>query len=76
MFCSTSPWVHLTRGVGAASLIWTAFFFGLDRPLILLAALGGAIYLMRGCPMCWLFGLLGTLARRKGGTTVSKEIRS
>ena len=66
MFCSSSISIHLLRGVGALGLVLLAVWWGQDWNLWLRAiALLGAVFLMRGCPMCWLLGLLDTLANRR-----------
>lgn len=59
MFCSTSLTEHLLRGALAALLLAGALLGG--WPIAGQAvALLGAFLLMRGCPMCWLMGLIGT----------------
>lgn len=63
MMCSTSISMHLLRGVSALALIIAASFFH-STPLLVLPLLAGAFLLLRGCPMCWLFGLLDKLHRR------------
>lgn len=60
MFCSRSIWVHLLRGIGAATLIALAIYLGTEQLWRLIPLVVGAILLLRGCPMCWLFGLLET----------------
>ena len=66
MFASPSLPQHLIRGLFAALLIasalspvpwWTA-----------VPAVVAAMVLMRGCPMCWLIGLVMTIANRVGIT--------
>ena len=57
MYCSTSITAQLLRGALAAAaiagaIVWTPQFW----PALALIPLD--IYLMRGCPMCWLVGLL------------------
>ena len=63
---------HLGRGAGAALLVVLAFHL-LTRPGFLPGAAAiacsiGAIVLLRGCPMCWLIGLIETVSAssRKG----------
>ncbi len=62
-FASTSVRVHLARGlVGAAALAIAIRF----QPLVWPALLGMpvAIWMFRGCPVCWTTGLVQTLAAR------------
>lgn len=61
LFGSRSVTVHLLRGlVAAASLAWASLA---DSPaLVDLGAIGVAIGAMRGCPMCWLVGLVETIS--------------
>lgn len=58
MICSSSISIHLLRGLGALGLIIGAIYF---NSLWSLPAVIGAIVLMRGCPMCWLMGLIETV---------------
>ena len=65
MFCSRSVGEHLLRGAAAFALLLAALLMD-DLPLLArLAAFGGAVLLMRGCPMCWLVGLFETWGRRR-----------
>lgn len=63
MFCSTSITGYLVRGV----LALAALLGGVALTPHFWPALGlfpFAIYLMRGCPICWLMGLLEALRTR------------
>ncbi|MFZ6643667.1 hypothetical protein ACO0LL_28345 [Undibacterium sp. TC4M20W] len=65
MFCSTSVRVHLLRGLGALALVVAAFSlepFGMIWSGLALIA---AFLLMRGCPMCWMMGLIETIYERR-----------
>ncbi|BBB68265.1 hypothetical protein UNDYM_4012 [Undibacterium sp. YM2] len=65
MFCSTSVTVHLLRGLGALTLVIAAFLlepFGMIWSGLALIA---AFLLMRGCPMCWMMGLIEALYERR-----------
>ena len=65
MFCSTSITIHLLRGLAAVALLLGALLFiSLPWPVRLTGAVL-ALVLMRGCPTCWLVGLIETIARRK-----------
>lgn len=64
MYCSTSIKEHLARGALAFAAIGIAIAaLPLAWPALILGPL--AIYLMRGCPMCWLAGLIATIGRNK-----------
>lgn len=65
MFCSSSVSIHLLRGAAAFALIAAALYFKLLGPMGSGMALIGAFLLLRGCPMCWLVGLVETIARRR-----------
>ncbi len=65
MFCSTSVWIHLLRGLAAAALIATAVFFSQGHPILIALLIIGAMLLLRGCPMCWLMGLFETMRNQK-----------
>ena len=58
MVCSRSVSIHLLRGFGAAVLVSMVVLYGSERIWILLPSLLGALVLLRGCPMCWLMGLI------------------
>ena len=61
MYCSRSIGVHLLRGLGAVGLIALAVMYGEAHAWLLPPLLIGAVVLMRGCPMCWLMGLVETV---------------
>ena len=63
---------QLIRGATAAALIAWALFFAPTQPALALAAGVMAVIAMRGCPACWMLGLVDALsdafkARRSGG---------
>ncbi len=63
MYCNTSVTMQLARGVLAVAcitgaIVWTPHFW----PSIGLLAV--AVYLMRGCPACWLTGLMDAIEKR------------
>lgn len=63
MYCSTSVSGHLIRGALAIAAISSAIALTPHFwPALLLFPV--AIYLMRGCPMCWLVGLLEAMRNR------------
>lgn len=68
MFCSRSIGLHLLKGLGAFVLIGLALYLSAYQrahALVVLVLLLGAFLLFRGCPMCWLMGLLETIAKRQ-----------
>ena len=71
-FASRTLCVHLIRGAVALGLVgvglWALATPNLLTGFLALAALIGAVILLRGCPMCWLVGLAATIAaaRKKG----------
>jgi hypothetical protein len=64
MFGSTSIAAHLTRGVIAAALIAWAVLHLSSNPTFAVIAIVLAIVAMRGCPMCWVLGLVETVGNR------------
>ena len=64
MFASTSIAAHLTRGVIAAALIAWAVLHQSSDPAFAAIAIVLAIVAMRGCPMCWVLGLVETVGNR------------
>ena len=64
MFGSTSIAAHLTRGVIAAALIGWAVLDRFSNPAFAVIAIALAIVAMRGCPMCWVLGLVETVGNR------------
>lgn len=62
-YCSTSVMMQLLRGALAlASIVGGVMLTPRFWPAIGLFAL--AFYLMRGCPACWLAGLIDAMQRR------------
>ena len=74
-FASRNLGIHLMRGAGAACLTLLAVGLialpNLASAIAAVAALGGVVILLRGCPMCWLVGLIETVVntRRKAAMT-------
>lgn len=64
-YCSTSIRWHLARGLAAAVCIGSALRFVAEHPFAAIAGILAAMFLLRGCPMCWLLGLLDRIATRK-----------
>ena len=67
-FASCSVAEHVARGVGAAALIVLAIRLADSGGGLAIggapASLIGALVLMRGCPTCWIVGMIGTIADR------------
>ena len=69
-FASSSIRIHIARGACAA-LFGVVAMLSLQTSTLLgavggIAALGGALFMLRGCPMCWTIGLFETVAARVG----------
>lgn len=63
MYCSTSVTAQLARGaLAVASIAGSIVLAPHFWPAI--GLFGLAIYLMRGCPACWLFGLIEAIRVR------------
>lgn len=73
MFCSTSVTQHLLRGAAAAALLACAVALFQTQVFVALLAVGGALLLMRGCPVCWLMGLFETIARRRSQAPIGEQ---
>jgi len=64
MFASRTIAAHLMRGAIAAALIAWALLHQASSPGLALAAGAGAVAAMRGCPLCWMVGLMETIGER------------
>lgn len=73
MVCSTSVRWHLARGVAALATVGVALRVGTERPFVAIAGVLLAMFLLRGCPMCWLLGLLDRIRTRKPYTSLHKD---
>jgi hypothetical protein len=60
-FVSKSLAEHLFRGAVGITAILYAFKIGNVHPLASLLLGGIALLSFRGCPMCWITGLIGTI---------------
>ena len=64
-YCSSSVAMHLVRGVAAlAALVGAILLARHSAPLAVLCVIA-AFVLMRGCPLCWIEGLIGTWRRSR-----------
>jgi hypothetical protein len=66
MFASKSIPEHLARGVVGLGAFSASAFLAPLHPWLALAALPLGIFALRGCPTCWLLGLVQTIAPRLG----------
>ena len=64
LFASRNLTAHIVRGAIAAVLIAWALGHQSSDPLFAIAAAGGAMFAMRGCPACWTIGLLETITQK------------
>lgn len=76
-FASKTIGEHFGRGAGAVLCFVAAFAlfrgdFSFWKIPVVVACLGLAMFLLRGCPMCWTIGFIETihnsLSRRSGAT--------
>ena len=63
-FASTSLTEHLLRGVLGLAGILFALKLGSSKPIVAIALVLGSLVALRGCPMCWVAGLFGTLHQK------------
>ena len=63
-FASKSLTEHLLRGALGIAGILFALKLGSTKPLIAVVLVLGSLLALRGCPMCWVAGLLGTLQQK------------
>jgi len=54
--------IHLLRGVGGMALLFAALHFAGTTPLLALLLAAGALVALRGCPTCYLIGLVEILS--------------
>ena len=64
LFASRSVTAHLLRGAIAAILLPWAIVNASSQPAMALLSVGASVVAMRGCPMCWLVGLVETVVTR------------
>ncbi len=63
-FASTSLTEHLLRGAFGLAGILCALKLGSSKPIVSVALVLGSFVALRGCPMCWVTGLFGTLQQK------------
>src|SRR6185369_7770886 len=61
MFASKSLVEHLARGLIGLGAFVVATFLASDQPWLAVAALPIGLFALRGCPSCWLLGLVETV---------------
>ncbi len=64
LFASQSLGGHLIRGAAAFALLYFAINQQHAQPAWSILAAVLALVLMRGCPVCWMLGLVETAAQR------------
>jgi hypothetical protein len=62
IFGSATVIAHVLKGATAAVLLAWAWVHQSSEPAFAIGALVVAVVAMRGCPMCWLLGLVETIA--------------
>ena len=68
MFESKSVAAHLARGVIGVGALGVAVATSTPHPWAMIIALPAALLALRGCPLCWMVGLVETIrGRRTGG---------
>jgi hypothetical protein len=67
MFGSRSLRIHLARGALGAAALSASVAWGEHTPWLLALTLPVAVIALRGCPMCWTVGLVGTLMAKLEG---------
>ena len=70
MFGSAFLGAHLTRGAAAAALLAWAIVHQTAHPWLSLGAGVAALVALRGCPMCWIVGLVETLSQGRRDSTI------
>jgi hypothetical protein len=60
-FSSSSLALHLGRGALGLSLFGMALHFAVAAPILSVLFGIGAFAALRGCPICWLMGLIETI---------------
>jgi hypothetical protein len=61
-FGNRSITVHLLRGVLGFASLYAAASCVSTRPWLMVILIPLALFLLKGCPMCWTLGLIETLA--------------
>ena len=63
-FASKSITEHLLRGALGLAGVLFALKLATERPVVSIALVLGSLVALRGCPMCWIAGLFGTLQQK------------
>ena len=65
MFGNRTLSVHLLRGIGGMGLVAiSVHLIGKPHAWLGILFMPGALYLLKGCPVCWAIGLFETVAHR------------
>jgi hypothetical protein len=60
-FASSSLILHLARGALGLSLLGLALHFATSSPILSVVLGISALAALRGCPVCWVIGLIETV---------------
>ena len=63
-FASKSITEHLLRGTLGLAGILLALKLGSSKPIVSIVLVLASLVALRGCPMCWVAGLFGTLQQK------------
>lgn len=69
MFRSGSVAGHILKGILGFGFLAIALLYAPVLGWWTLVPVAGALVCFRGCPMCWIVGLVDTVLRRKSGST-------
>ncbi len=72
MYCNTSVTTQVARGVLAVACIAGAIML-VPRFWPAIGLFAVAVYLMRGCPACWLMGLIEAIESRADQKRTRRE---
>jgi hypothetical protein len=63
-FGNRNLWIHAVKGIGGFAALWGSLATMKTTlwPSLLLLPL--ALYLLRGCPICWTIGIFETIVMR------------
>lgn len=61
LFASTSLTVHLLRGVFGSTTLFYALNISSTRPVLAVFLGVATLIALRGCPVCWIVGLIETI---------------
>ena len=75
MFGNRTLSIHLLRGLGGLGLVaLSVHLIGKPHSWLAVLFMPGALYLLKGCPVCWTIGLFETVAYRIRAWSASKAL--